>query len=162
MHRTLWNRQQKWEGGKTPGFCWRKQPGRIKFTLLKDSKQILDMGSPKGCDRKPNGRHIVFRSEDCAKMWGHYQSAYWLWSQNGQSKSRNKQNVNETKENSKTKPTEIRPQSVRKISHSHQNRTTKQSWHPERRRTTYRENEQNSERIYGHHTKQNTIIHNQE
>ena len=35
---------------KTPGFYRRKQFGSNKFTLLKGSKQKLDMGSPRGCD----------------------------------------------------------------------------------------------------------------
>ena len=76
MHRTLWNRQQNLERGKTPGFCRRKQPGSNKFTLLKGSKQILDMESSRGCDWKSNWLHI-FRPEDCGKLWGHNQSGYW-------------------------------------------------------------------------------------
>ena len=76
--------------------------------------------------------------------------------QNGQSKSRNRQKDNETKKNLKTKTLPIKPQSIRKSSHSLQNWTKKQIWHSERRRTVYRENEHSPERIYGHHTKPNT------
>ena len=162
MHRTLWNRQQKWERGKTAGFCWRKQPSSNKLTLLQSSKQILDMGSSRRCDQKPNWLHTVFKPEDSAKLWGNNQSRYWQWPPYGQSKSRNRQKTNETKKNSKTKTLPIRPQSIRKISHSLQNWTKKQIWHSERRRTIYRENEHSPERSYGHHTKPNTKVHNRE
>ena len=46
------NRNER--GERLLDFAERKQPNSIKLTLLQSSKQILDMGSSRRCDQKPN------------------------------------------------------------------------------------------------------------
>ena len=57
------------------------------------------------------------------------------------------------KRNQKQKPYRLDLRVLEKLATPFRIKLKKQIWHPERRRTIYRENEHSPERIYGHHTK---------